>query len=203
MKNKQKYAFLVFFFLMTTSFYIYKSKASVTSAFEYIVADGTKIELSVTIDVDKLKYEYNTQTGVYSVFLDDGLYPFIVKVKLITLGSSYVALDDIRVDYRLGNTQEYYIEYDTQLTTPSTSQSRTKNIRYQKDWGTEIFEMKVTATLVTGLENDVGSSNWDTFLRLEPKGNGLIFVYIFVPIGAVAIAGGISTFFVIRKRKNK
>ena len=201
--NKKKLLFLFSFLLCVVNFNVSYSEAAITSSQELVVGDGTTIELSVTVDYEELKYEYNTLTGVYTLELKEGNYPFIVKVKLISIGSSYVGITDIKIDYKYGTILQHFIDHGSvQLITPSTSISETLDILYQESFETVDFEMKISTTLITGTVNDYGTSDWYLFLTVNPwSSSGLIYVYIFVPIGVVAIAGGITFYFLIKKRK--
>ena len=181
------------------------SQDILNAAKEYSVADGTTIELSVTIDSEDIKYEYDMFEDIYNVQLKEGEYPFIIKVKLITIGAEYVGIKDIRVDYKFGSIEEHHIDYGAaQLIFPSTSVSRTLDVTYLKEWGREDFELKVSTTLITGTVDDYGSSDWDLFLVLEPlKNSGIIYVYIFVPLGIIVIIGFSVYIIIFRKRRIK
>ena len=158
--------------------------------------------MSITVEKRNIKYEYDYLNEIYNVQLKDGTYPFLIEFKFISRGSQYTIIKDIRIDYQLEGIQQYYIEFDAQLSVPSTSVSKSIDIQYQKDWEKRDFEMKITSMLSDGITNQLAQSDWDIFLILHPYENsGLIYACIFVPIGGLVLIGAFSLPIMKKRRK--
>jgi len=167
-------------------------------------SNGTLVELSITMVStfnSELDYEYEYNSG-FTVFLSGGSYTIQIQLILIELNPTYDELTEIMVDYKIGDEEYVANMYNTHLYDPDTYASHTSQKTCSgQDYS---FQMKFSCRLLSTHANTLLYSEWDEFFKIEPlrsSGSNLIYVYIFVPIGVVALIAGITIPTVISRRK--
>ena len=182
MKHKIK----TFLILVTISFLLLSSSltSAVTTTKNLVGPDGSSIDFSATLA---------------TLELEDGDHTLTIRVELDSIGTDTTGVKEIRVDYKVGNYVEHYVEFPVViLTTPSSSISKNATIQYNQAWGDVDLELKIEFTASTSLGSDVDAySDWLVFFTVGPVPEDTNFNILFVMASLMFI----GVIVILRKKK--